>query len=600
MSLCPQKNAEGLLKDWHGDRALRVVKKMSGLGLTLAIVTTIVDFSFGVPVLVKYGDIFLILGIGTSFFLSIKSPDILKPWIWVPLYFGIWIGEMTSLWTTGGINSPFIGGYIALLFVGGFIIQTQVKTKWIVVFSLANLVFWLVTEVLNPGGADSQPPLYFNVLINSIVIIALMVYVQEFLKTETGLAKEIVVRYQELEKAHENVLREEAANAAKSAFLANISHELRTPLGAILGYAELLQDHDTAPENHRDYADTILRNGRQLSKLVNDLLDLSKVEAGKIELETLPFRPERLFKDVIELLKIPAQKKSLSLKLSFRDAIPKDLISDPMRIKQILLNIIGNAIKFTDKGEVSIRVYFQSEKSLLRVEVQDSGKGLSFDEQSRLFKPFSQADASITRKFGGTGLGLSLSRHLARLLGGDLQLEWSQPGVGSQFVILLPVKLGASVSFESYLANEKSAEQSVEKDQIPQILCGTKILLVDDMPDNQTLVSLFLQKTGAEVDVASDGVQAIQKVAVNLYDLILMDIQMPVMDGLQAVAVLRQKKFLKPIIALTAHAMKEDRDRCLAAGFDDYIVKPVDRQLLVAKVISLLSRPLRGLDNSAL
>ena len=582
MPLSITKNSKSLLQDWRDERAIRVVKTISGVGLILSILATSIDYFFKMPTLVLDGDAVLLLGFAISYLMSRKE-DHIKRRAWPFLYAGVWIATFTSLMTTGGINSPFIGSYITLLFVGGLIVQSQVKPLWIVMFAVANLVFWFLAELFRPGQFGTVPPVYFNFLINSIVVAALLVYVSEFLKTESSLAEEIVRRYQELEAARASVLREEAANAAKSAFLANISHELRTPLGAILGYAELIQEPESDAVKRAEFADTILRNGHQLAKLVDDLLDLSKVEAGKIEIETLSFKPTQLFDDVIELLKLPAQKKSLNLKVIFRDQVPKDLISDPTRIKQILLNVIGNAIKFTEKGEVIIRVYFQSERSQLKVEIQDSGKGLNMEEQTRLFKPFSQADATVTRRFGGTGLGLSLSRHLARLLGGDLQLDWSQPGIGSQFVLLLPVKLGTQhVSENSGVALHKSS-------LVPQVLLGVRILLVDDTADNQKLVSLFLNKTGAEVDLANDGVEAIQKAMQNEYDLILMDVQMPVMDGLQAATILRQKSFQKPIIALTAHAMKEDRERCLAAGFDDYLAKPIDRQLLVSKLTSIMN-----------
>ena len=357
-------------------------------------------------------------------------------------------------------------------------------------------------------------------------------------------------------------------------------------MGAILGYAELLQDPNSSNSEKYDYSDTIIRNGHQLSRLVDDLLDLAKVEAGKIEFESIEFNTIELFEETVNILTLPARKKQVQLNLSFPTPIPFEVISDPLRIKQILLNLISNAIKFTDRGEINIRVFFQQEASQFRVEIQDTGQGLTPDEQAKLFKPFSQADVSTSRKFGGTGLGLSLSRNMARLLGGDLQLAWSQPGLGSEFVLLLPVKINdAKLSLSGGLTMADAI-----KNPQTQILEGIKVLLVDDTFDNQKLISLFLERTGATVELASDGVEAIQKVMQFPYDVVLMDVQMPVMDGLQAASILRQKNFQKPLIALTAHAMKEDRDRCLAAGFDDYLTKPVDRQLLVGKIKSMISQ----------
>ena len=579
------QNTNTLLRDWRDERAFRVARTISWAGLILGSLATVVDVYFQMPASVLVGDAFLLLGCSVAIYYS-NLPKRYLPLIWAPLYLGVWIATFTSLLSTGGINSPFLGGYMALLFVGGLIIQSQIKPHWVVLFTVVNLVFWFVAELYWPHSFGSEPPIIFNFLINAMVVAALMVYIYEFLRTESNLAGEIIQRYRELEKARESVLKEENANAAKSAFLANISHELRTPLGAILGYAELLQDPNSSNSEKYDYSDTIIRNGHQLSRLVDDLLDLAKVEAGKIEFESIEFNTIELFEETVNILTLPARKKQVQLNLSFPTPIPFEVISDPLRIKQILLNLISNAIKFTDRGEINIRVFFQQEASQFRVEIQDTGQGLTPDEQAKLFKPFSQADVSTSRKFGGTGLGLSLSRNMARLLGGDLQLAWSQPGLGSEFVLLLPVKINdAKLSLSGGLTMADAI-----KNPQTQILEGIKVLLVDDTFDNQKLISLFLERTGATVELASDGVEAIQKVMQFPYDVVLMDVQMPVMDGLQAASILRQKNFQKPLIALTAHAMKEDRDRCLAAGFDDYLTKPVDRQLLVGKIKSMISQ----------
>ena len=600
------KSTKSLLRDWRDERAFRVARTISWAGLILGTLATAVDISFKMPVMVLVGDAYLLSGCAIAIYYTKRTKRILHL-IWAPLYFGVWVATSTSLFSSGGINSPFFGGYLALLFVGGLIIQSQIKPIWVVLFTLLNLISWFLMEVIWPGKFGTVPPLFFNFLINGMVVAALMVYVYEFLRTESNLAGEIIQRYRELDKARESVVKEENANAAKSAFLANISHELRTPLGAILGYAELLQDPQTSLSERSNYSETILRNGQQLSRLVDDLLDLAKVEAGKIEFENIEFNTAELFEETVDMLVLPARKKMVQLNLTFPSPIPQNVISDPLRIKQILLNLIGNAIKFTDRGEINIRVFYQQDASQFRVEIQDTGKGLTAEEQAKLFKPFSQADATVSRKFGGTGLGLSLSRNMARLLGGDLQLAWSQPGLGSEFVLLLPVR-----TIDSKLTVQ-NAQASIEETKVPQIqiLAGVKVLLVDDTTDNQKLISLFLERTGASVELASDGVEAIQKVMQSHFDIVLMDVQMPVMDGLQAASILRQKNFQKPLIALTAHAMKEDRDRCLAAGFDDYLSKPVDRQLLVGKIKSIISqrvtnkegrtdlRPETRLDNSA-
>lgn len=579
---------KSLLKEWRDERAFRVGTTISWAGLFFGLFASMLDIYFDMPMVVLLGDAVLLLGCAIAIHYSRQEKKQLH-FVWVPLYMGVWVGTFTSLLVTGGINSPFLGGYMALLFVGGMIIQSRIRPLWVILFSLVNLIFWFGIEIYSPHSFGTPPPILFNFLINGIVICALMVYVYEFLKTESKLVEQTTQRFQELENTRKRAAKEEQANAAKSAFLANISHELRTPLGAILGYAELLQDETLDQVKRNEFSNTILRNGQQLAHLVNDLLDLTKVEAGKIELENIEFKPNQILLEVIELLRLQAQKKNLSLSLTYKEQVPDRLISDPTRIKQVLMNVIGNAIKFTEKGEVNVRVYFNNSASLLSIEVQDSGVGMTKDEQKKLFRPFSQADASICRKFGGTGLGLSLSKKLAQLMGGDLELAWSLVGKGSQFNFKLPVQVASVQSSMRPSAQLHPRSEFIVKPSPAHLLAGLRILLVDDTPDSQKLISLYLTKTGAQVDLASDGSEAVQIATAVSYDLILMDVQMPVMDGLQAATLLRKNSFSKPLIALTAHAMKEDRDRCLAAGFDDYLTKPIDKEILVQKIKAVMS-----------
>jgi signal transduction histidine kinase len=277
----------------------------------------------------------------------------------------------------------------------------------------------------------------FVTFINLVALSAVLICVFQFLRTERDLAAEVLRRYDEVAKARSELAREEAASSAKSTFLANISHELRTPLGAILGYSELLQDSDISPEERLQFTETIHRNGQTLARLVNDILDLSKIEAGKIEVEKIVVDPQVIVMDVVSLFSISAQKKGLEIRVHQLEALPKNIVSDPLRFQQILNNIIGNAIKFTEKGAIEIRASCSEQN--LSIEVADSGRGLTPEEQQRLFKPFSQAASDIARIYGGTGLGLNLSRSLAKLLGGDLKLAWSQAGEGSAFVFVHPL-----------------------------------------------------------------------------------------------------------------------------------------------------------------
>jgi PAS domain S-box-containing protein len=373
----------------------------------------------------------------------------------------------------------------------------------------------------------------------------------------------------------------EVANRAKSQILANMSHEIRTPLGIVLGLAELLLEQNQPPAERRESIETILRNGRQLSKLVDDILDISKIEAGKLELDNTDFSLPDLVNDVVATMTFQAAQKGLELKLEMDDSVPASVRSDPLRIRQIFTNVIGNALKFTDKGQVSVRVESESPKGTtgavcIKITVEDTGVGIAETLQSRLFQDFMQADATMTRRFGGTGLGLALSRRLAHHLGGDLRLEQSRLGEGSRFSIRIKVEALAPARQDGKIAGGRDLD-ALRVD-------GVRVLLVEDLADNQYLVSRLLKRAGASVDVAQDGGEGIDCALRSDYDVVLMDIQMPNVDGLEATERLRAGGYDRPIIALTAHAMKEERDRCLAKGFTDHLPKPIDRRELLVQV----------------
>jgi signal transduction histidine kinase len=379
----------------------------------------------------------------------------------------------------------------------------------------------------------------------------------------------------------------EKANELKSAFLANMSHEIRTPLAAIIGFTDLIKAEKPDPQAHAEYLDIIERNGKVLVKLIDDILDLSKVESGHLELEYIRFSPEGLLKEVFELLNELAQKKGLYLKMKVETPIPSEIISDPTRLRQVLTNIIGNAIKFTEKGGISVILKSlpkkQNESPKISFEIADTGIGMNEEQASRLFQTFMQADNTMTRRFGGTGLGLILSKRLSRLMGGDVHLIHCEPSKGSCFEVIIAQRPPDSVlSTTPIVSPEPEGSVSIPKDNP---LKGKRILVVEDSEDNQLLIKNVLGEAGAVVELAIHGQEGVEKALKNSYDLIVMDIQMPIMDGLQATKKLRQEKYDRPILALTANAMSSDREKYAAAGFDEYLMKPINFADLLEKVI---------------
>ncbi|PWU16428.1 MAG: hypothetical protein C5B49_10495 [Bdellovibrio sp.] len=384
----------------------------------------------------------------------------------------------------------------------------------------------------------------------------------------TGLVVGAVIT--EWRMAKENA---ETANRAKSTFLANMSHEIRTPLGVVLGFAELLSNLKLNQSQRAECVEAIQRNGRLLSNIIDDILDLAKVEAGKIDVERQYTRIDALTVDLGIILSHEATRKGIHLVFETEGQLPVRIKTDALRVRQILLNVVGNAIKFTERGSVTVvaSMMMVNGKAKLAFAVKDTGTGISEDQVQRLFSPFSQADPSVTRKFGGTGLGLALSKRLAQELGGDVILSETKLGVGSHFVITVDPGDG-----ESTLASVNCGGEKSDRSIADRSIAGLKILLVEDSQDNQFLFRRALQLDGASVEVASDGREGLRLALDGDFDVVLMDLQMPGMDGYQATAQLRKAGFRKPIIALTAHAMKEEHQRCLEWGFDDHLSKPVD------------------------
>lgn len=442
------------------------------------------------------------------------------------------------------------------------------------------LVRWMATAGLKFGFYDSDFAALIQLVGGMVVMGAILIWSATLL-------------YHSERAREEARLKAESANRAKTNFLANISHELRTPLGAVLGFSELLANEKNNDVQKDDLTAAIRRNGDQLLRLIDDLLDISRIEAGNLNLDRRRLMLLDFLNDLGALAKQRCAERELSFEIVYRSALPETVLTDRNRLRQVLLNVIGNAIKFNARGgRVVLTVDFiPTTPPRLRFGVRDTGPGISNEAAAKLFQPFNQGDNSASRKFGGSGLGLALSRRIALALGGDLRLHESVIGSGSVFCLEVdpgPLEEIRLLDLNAVAGAQEPVREpqrsTAQKPQSDPLLHQVRILLVEDSADNRALVSRFLKSAGARVEMACDGLEGVQKALHGEFDIVLMDLQMPNLDGYDAIKRLRGIGYKVPIVALTAHAFKEDRDRCLQIGFNEHLTKPVNKNELIHTV----------------
>jgi signal transduction histidine kinase/CheY-like chemotaxis protein len=417
----------------------------------------------------------------------------------------------------------------------------------------------------------------------SYKVMAIIFVIFSFLYGSRILSKQILTNSKNIQnsrqEAEELAVKANFANQAKSDFLANMSHEIRTPLNAILGFIDILKEKESDPERLK-YFQTVQNSSKSLLGIINDILDFSKIESGNLHVEKIDFNTYNEFNTIADLFRAKASEENVSLTVNIDPNMPSALISDPLRIKQVMANLLSNAIKFADRnGTVIFNIEYKN--GFLNVSVRDNGIGIAKDKQESIFKAFSQAESSTTRKYGGTGLGLAISSKLISMLGGELKVE-SKLGEGSNFYFSIAVEIGKYKNDNSKITTDN------------QSLKGKHILVVEDNKANQMFMSLILKKFGITFDIANNGVEAIDAYKKSSYDLIFMDENMPILNGIEAtqtILMIEKHNNLKhtPIIALTANALKGDRERFIQAGLDEYLTKPINKEKLFEMMIQFIS-----------
>lgn len=503
-------------------------------------------------------------------------------------------------------KNPQIILYPATFLSIPFVVWTAVRSGMRVSVTIANVIgglaIWGTINKSGPFAIDDQlvtlgllysflGTLVFLAMILSAVMrenrdakIQLKAANEDMEEKVSARTTELLTLAMEITKGKEKA---EVANQAKSLFLANMSHEIRTPLSSITGYAEILLQQNTSYEQKVKFIETIWRNGKHLSSLIDDLLDLSKIESGKLDIVKQPMNVAEVIESTMSVLRIRALEKGIFVLVRTSELVPVDIESDPLLLRQIMINIIGNAIKFTEKGGIKVHIDYQkcadSDEYKLEISVEDSGCGIPDILHSNLFVPFSQGDPSISRRYGGTGLGLILSRDLARALGGDVVLKSSVPGTGTTMLITLIAAPIVSVPVKSDQNQLDLLSENPAKNQ-RNSLAGKKVLVVEDSPDNRVLLEHVLTRAGATVDTAEDGILGEYCAIKNRYDIILLDIQMPRQDGYTTVRHLRNYGIQTPIVAFTAHSLKNERERCLKEGCNEYLSKATSPSEIILKL----------------